>query len=44
MTGFDAPKFRRRDAAAEYVREKWGIPCSRSWLAVYFQKVVRILR
>ena len=28
-----APKFLRRSAAAQYVREKWGVPCSQAWLA-----------
>jgi hypothetical protein len=27
------PRFRRREAAARYVSEKWGLPCSKSWLA-----------
>lgn len=27
------PKFFRRDDAARYVRETWGLPCSPKWLA-----------
>ena len=27
------PKYLRRADAARYVREKWGIPCSKAWLA-----------
>ncbi len=26
-------KYLRRSAAAKYVREKWGMPCSAKWLA-----------
>lgn len=30
----NAPRhYRRRKAAAEYVRERWGLPCQPSWLA-----------
>jgi hypothetical protein len=28
-----APRYFRRDAAAKYVRERWGLPCSKAWLA-----------
>jgi len=28
-----SPRYRRRAEAARYVREKWGLPCSPSWLA-----------
>jgi hypothetical protein len=27
------PNFLRRDDAASYVQERFGLPCSRSWLA-----------
>jgi len=27
------PKYFRRADAASYVRESWGVPCSRAWLA-----------
>lgn len=27
------PRYRRRDEAAEYVKSRWGQPCSRSLLA-----------
>src|ERR1700719_4376010 len=36
MTATDAanaPRYFRRDAAARYVRETWGLPCSTRWLA-----------
>jgi hypothetical protein len=33
MTGSRKPCYRRRVDAAEYVREKWGLPCSPAWLA-----------
>lgn len=30
----DAPRrYLRRQAAAQYVRERWGLPCQPSWLA-----------
>jgi hypothetical protein len=29
----NAPRYFRRDAAARYVRENWGLPCSKAWLA-----------
>jgi hypothetical protein len=30
----DAPRpYRRRQAAAQYVRDRWGLPCQPSWLA-----------
>lgn len=29
----NAPRYFRRDAAARYVRETWGLPCSTRWLA-----------
>ena len=27
------PRYLRRSAAAQYVREGWGLPCSARWLA-----------
>jgi hypothetical protein len=29
----NSPKYLRRKAAAEYVRQIWGAPCTPSWLA-----------
>ena len=29
----NAPRYFRRDTAARYVRENWGLPCSKAWLA-----------
>ncbi|WP_131118480.1 hypothetical protein [Lichenihabitans psoromatis] len=29
----DTQRFYRRDAAADYVKGQWGLPCSRAWLA-----------
>ena len=31
--GANVPRYFRRDAAARYVRENWGPPCSKAWLA-----------
>jgi hypothetical protein len=31
--GGNVPRYFRRDAAARYVRENWGLPCSKAWLA-----------
>ncbi len=28
-----SPYYLRRDDAARYIRETWGIPCSRAWMA-----------
>ena len=28
-----SPYYLRRDDAARYIRDTWGIPCSRAWLA-----------
>lgn len=29
----NAPRYFRRDTAARCVRENWGLPCSKAWLA-----------
>lgn len=28
-----SPHYLRRNAAAAYIQERWGLPCSRAWLA-----------
>ena len=27
------PKYMRRQSAARYIRERWGLPCQATWLA-----------
>ena len=29
----NSPRYLRRELSAQYVREKWGLPCSTKWLA-----------
>ena len=32
-TSLSLPRYLRREEAAKYVRENWGIPCAPKWLA-----------
>ncbi len=32
-TTMDTQTYLRRDDAADYVRTRWGLPCSKAWLA-----------